>query len=65
MNSKICKYCHLDKPLEAFTKDKYYKLGFKHKCKECTALDQKVARLYAKARKAAAAGETLFLVSSK
>jgi hypothetical protein len=63
--NNICKYCHQDKPLEAFTRDKYYKLGFKHKCKECTALDQKVSRLYAKARKAAAEGKTLYLVSNK
>ena len=63
--NKICKYCHKVKPLEAFSKDKYYKMGITHKCLACKRLDQRVARLYAKARKAAAAGETLLLVSNK
>lgn len=63
--NKICKYCHLDKPIEEFSKDKYYKMGITHKCLACKRLDQKVARLYAKARKAITEGKTLLLVSSK
>ena len=34
-NTKVCTKCSLEKPLDAFNKDKYKKDGYMHHCKEC------------------------------
>jgi hypothetical protein len=36
METKICKKCLIDKPLNEFNKDKYSKDGLRYRCRECT-----------------------------
>lgn len=44
ITSLVCYQCKVEKPIEAFRKDRRNSAGYKYKCKECIAIREKEIR---------------------
>jgi len=62
MSTMSCLSCKQAKPIDAFSLDSRKPNSRRNLCKQCAALNKKVARMYARARASAAKGKPLYLV---